>query len=218
MTYIDFAIVIDNMGYLLGGLYFTVLVAASSIILGAVIGLVMCICKMSNRKMLSWPANVHIELWRNIPPLMQIIWVFYVMPIIFGIRLDAFTACVLALGLNSSAYQAEIFRAGIQSVEKGVKEAAISSGLSPFQAMRYVVLPIGMRRMVPPFLNEFVTKIKGSALVSVVGLADLLYRAQVVTTTSFRPIELLTTAAVIYLVLCTGLSYSIRIVERKYVI
>lgn len=218
MAYIDYAVVIDNMGYLLGGLYFTLLVALLSIALGAIIGLVVCLCKLSNSKIVSLPASIYIELWRNVPPLVQIIWVFYVLPIVSPIEFDAFTACIIALGLNSSAYQAEIFRAGIQSVEKGLREAAVSSGLSNFQTMRDVILPIAMRRMVPPFLNEFVTKIKGSALVSVVGLADLLYRAQAVTTTSFRPIELLTTAALIYLVLCTGLSYSIRIIEQKYAI
>jgi His/Glu/Gln/Arg/opine family amino acid ABC transporter permease subunit len=176
----------------------------------------MGLCKLSKRKFFFWPANIYIEFWRNTPPLIQIIWIFYVMPIIFSIRMDAFLSCLIALGLNSSAYQAEIFRAGIQSVEKGLIEAAFSSGLSYFQIMRRIILPIAIRRMTPPFLNEFVTKIKGSSLVSVVGLTDLLYRAQALTTTSFRPIELLTSAAIIYFILCTALSYSIGIVEKKY--
>ena len=127
----------------------------------------------------------------------------------------AITSCIVALGLNAAGYLAEIFRAGIQAVEKGQIEAARALGLSHFHTMAKIVLPQAIRTMLPPFVNQAIALLKNSSLVSVLGVSDLTYRAQVIATNTFRPIEIFTAAAVLYFLLCTTLSYIARFSETK---
>lgn len=133
----------------------------------------------------------------------------------FGIDLNAGVSCGVALAMYGTAYNAEIFRAGIQSIERGQVEAAQSIGLSPFHTFLHIVLPQAFRRMIPPLVNESITLLKFSSLVSVLGVADLTYQAQVLATTTFRPIEIFTFIAIIYFFLCGSLALLARIVERR---
>lgn len=216
MTYtFVWRVVLDHLGYILGGLTLTALVTVAALLIGLLIGLVLGMASLSRRPYLLYPTRSYIEVFRNTPVLVQLIWVYYCLPLLVGVDLDAITSCTLALGLNEGAYMAEIFRAGIQSVQRGEVEAARSLGFSHLQTMRYVILPQATRRMIPPFVNQLVTLIKGSSLVSVLGVADLLYRARVLTTTLFRPIELLTAVAVIYLVICWAISACARRLEVR---
>jgi polar amino acid transport system permease protein len=161
------------------------------------------------------PAAAYVEVFRNTPALVQLIWVYYSLPILTGLNLSAAASCVIALAVNGAAYIAEIFRGGIHSVDPGQVEASRSLGLSYLQTMRKVVLPQAFRRMLPPFVNESVALLKFSSLASVLGVADLTYQAQVVSTTTFRPIEVFTVIALVYLVLCTFLSYCARRLELR---
>jgi polar amino acid transport system permease protein len=152
-------------------------------------------------------ATIYVGILRNTPVLVQLIWVYYCLPIILGVDFGAVTSCIIALTLHGGAYVGEIVRAGIQSVDIGQHEAARSIGMTYPQVMRRIILPQAFRRIVPPLANEGVTLLKYSSLVSTLGVADLTYNAQVAATTTFRPLEIYTFLALEYLVLCLVLSY-----------
>jgi His/Glu/Gln/Arg/opine family amino acid ABC transporter permease subunit len=191
------------------------LVTVAALAVGLVIGLVVALGRMSRRRWLYAPATVYIEVFRNTPALVQLIWVYYCLPILTGINMNAPISCTLALAVNGAAYIAEIIRGGIQGVDRGQVEAARTLGMSYAQTLRKIVLPQAFRRMIPPFVNESVSLLKFSSLVSVLGVADLTYQAQVLSTTTFRPIEIFTFLALVYFVICTIISYCARLLEIR---
>jgi polar amino acid transport system permease protein len=208
-------VVTDNWLFLVSGINATVAVTVASLALGVVLGLPLGMARLSVRRYLSVPSVAYIEVFRNTPALVQLIWIYYCLPILTGINMSAVVSCTVALGLNAAAYIAEIFRAGIQSIDRGQVDAARSLGMSYMQAMRKVVLPQAFRRMIPAFVNETVSLLKYSSLVSVLGVADLTYQAQALSTTTYRPIEVFTFIAFLYFVLCTMLSYFARRLELR---
>ena len=208
MTYkFQFGVVWSNLGFLLSGIQMTLLVTVAALTGSLVLGLIVALGRMSKRRWIQIPAATYIEVFRNTPVLILLMWVYYCLPILTGLDMSAAPSATLALGMNGAAYVAEIIRGGIQSIDKGQIEAARTIGLSYGQTMRKIVLPQAFRRMIPPFVNESVSILKYSSLVSVLGVADLTYQAQVLSTTTFRPIEIFTFIAVVYFGLCTALSY-----------
>lgn len=210
-----FDVVWNNLGFLLSGVQLTLLVTVAALSSGLVVGLVVALARMSHRNWLRAPAVAYIEVFRNTPALIQLMWVYYCLPILTGLEMSAATSATFALAVNGAAYIAEIIRGGIQSIDRGQVEAARTLGMSHVQTMGRIVLPQAFRRMIPPFVNESVSILKFSSLVSVLGVADLTYQAQVLSTTSFRPIEIFTFIAVVYFVLCTTLSYFARRLELR---
>ena len=210
-----FDVVWGNLGFLLSGIQVTLLVTAAALGSGLVVGLFVALARMSKRRWLQIPAIAYIEIFRNTPALIQLMWVYYCLPILTGLEMSAAASATLALAVNGAAYIAEIIRGGIQAVDRGQVEAARTLGMSHVQTMRKIVLPQAFRRMIPPFVNESVSILKFSSLVSVLGVADLTYQAQVLSTTTFRPIEIFTFIAVVYFVLCTALSYFARRLELR---
>lgn len=148
-------IVGQNLGYLLHGIWLTLAVTAVSLAVAIVIGLVIGIMRISSKGVLKRVAGVYVEVFRNTPTLVQLIWVYYCLPVLTGINLSPTSSCIFALSINSAAYVAEIFRAGIQAVPSGQLEAARSIGMSYSKAMRKIILPQAVRQMIPPFVNEF---------------------------------------------------------------
>ena len=216
MDYVfQFNVVWENLGWLLEGVRVTLIVTFGSLSSGLVFGLLLGMVRLSERRWLSRLAQVYVEIFRNTPALVQLIWVYYCLPILTGLDLNAITSCTVALALYGTAYIAEIFRAGIKSVDIGQVEAAQSIGLTYMQSMWSVVLPQAVRRMIPPLVNESITLLKFSSLVSVLGVADLTYQAQVLSTTTFRPIEIFTAIAVIYFLLCGVLAVASQQLERR---
>lgn len=211
----NFDVVWQNVGFLLAGVEVTLAVTLAALSSGLVVGLVIALARMSSRRWLQMPAIAYIEVFRNTPALIQLMWVYYCLPILTGLEMSAVTSSTVALAVNGAAYIAEIIRGGIQSVDRGQVEAARTLGMSHVQTMRRIVLPQAFRRMIPPFVNESVSILKFSSLVSVLGVADLTYQAQVLSTTTFRPIEIFTFIAVIYFLLCTALSYCARRLEIR---
>lgn len=210
-----FNVVWDNWQLLLSGVYWTLGVTLAALSMGMVVGLFVGLGRISKRGIIARPMAAYVEVFRNTPALVQLIWIYYCLPILTGVNLSAAVSCTMALALNGSAYIAEIFRGGIQGVDRGQVEAARSLGLSWGQTMRKIILPQAFRRMIPPFVNESVALLKFSSLVSVLGVADLTYQAQVLSTTTFRPIEIFTSIAIVYFLLCTVLSYCARLLERR---
>src|SRR4030042_3046365 len=162
-TYFNVGIIKEILPYLLKGALFTIIFSASSELIGIIIGMITSIVRVSRIKVLNQLAIIYVDLFRGTPLLIQIIFMYYALPY-FGINIPASIAGIAALSINSGAYVTEIFRAGIESIDKGQMEAARSLGMSYAQAMRYVIIPQTFKRVLPPLTNEFVALIKDSSL------------------------------------------------------
>ena len=158
--------------------------------------------------------RIYVEVFRSIPILVMILWVYYGLPVLLGISLEPFVAGVVALVMCDSAFQAEIFRGGIQSIDRGQGEAADSLGLTYRDKMRYVILPQAVKRILPPLGNQFVYVLKMSSLVSVIGLMELTRRANELTVVEYRPLEIYTILLLEYLALILVASWGVRRLER----
>ena len=213
-NYLDFGIVFQNWNALLQGILITIALAFLAEVVGVALGLLLSLLKISRSKILSWPAQLYIDVFRGTPLLIQIIIIFFTTASV-GVRMNSlFFAGLVALALNSAAYVAEIFRAGIQSIDKGQMEAGRASGLTYGQTMRHIIVPQAFRRTIPPLTNEFVTLVKDTSLVSVIGLAELLRAARVVQSQTFNGSPLIA-AAIIYLAICLPLIYLANALERR---
>ena len=212
--YLDFGQIFQNWDAFLQAVLVTIVLAFLAEVVGITLGLLLSLLKIARSKILSWPAQLYIDVFRGTPLLVQIIIIYYTTPLI-GVRFNSlFFAGLTALALNSAAYVAEIFRAGIQSIDKGQMEAGRASGLNYGQTMRHIIVPQAFRRVIPPLTNEFVTLVKDTSLVSVIGLAELLRAARVVQSQTFNGTPLIG-AALIYLAICLPLIYLANALERR---
>ena len=197
------------------GLLYTLLVSVLALVFGNVIGLIVASVRMSNQKILSGIAYVYIEFFRTTPALVQLIWIFYVVPILFNISLDPITAGVVALSMNAGAFLAEIFRGGIQAVPIGQRDASFVLGLSRVTMFWSIVFPQAVRTMLPATGNVFVSLVKDSSLLSVIAVPELTYQAQQLATSTFRPLEVYTLLAVTYFIVAFPLTRGIGRLEKR---
>ena len=204
-----------NIAFLLDGLLITISISIFSIIFSLIIGFIISLTGISNNKILIIINRVYVELIRSIPLLVLLLWVYYGLPIVFDISLTPFIAGILSLSLSDSAFEAEIFRAGIESIPKGQHEASNSLGLNSIQKMRFIILPQAIRFVLPPICNQFVYIVKMSSLVSIVGLADLTRKANELVVNVYRPLEIYSFLVLEYLVLILVISYFVRLLEKK---
>jgi polar amino acid transport system permease protein len=208
-------VVFDNLPFLLSGLRMTLLISAITLVASVILGMAVALADMSR----FWPLRLLGQLWgeviRNTPILVQLLWMYYVLPIVFGIDLSAFMACIIGLSVYSSAFIAEVYRAGIQAVPKGHREAAQVLGLSPLHTFTRIVLPQALRTILPPLAANFVQLIKYSSLAAVISVGEVTRRAMELSATTFRPLEIFTFVAVVYLLICWPLAQSIRLWERR---
>ncbi|OQA22923.1 MAG: Inner membrane amino-acid ABC transporter permease protein YecS [Actinobacteria bacterium ADurb.Bin346] len=211
--YFSISVIKEVLPYLLKGALFTVVFSAASEIIGIVIGLATSVVRVTRIKVLNQLAIVYVDLFRGTPLLMQIIFVYYALPYI-GINLPATVAGIAALSINSGAYVTEIFRAGIESIDRGQMEAARSLGMSYIKAMRYIIIPQTIKRVLPPLTNEFVALIKDSSLLSVIAISELLRTAKEMMTWKLNPSSL-TAAAILYLVITLPLTRYVSYMEEK---
>ena len=209
-----------NIKFLVGGFYSTILLSIIAAFLSIFIGLVVALPAMSDNKLLKLFNRVYVEFIRSIPLLPMLFWVFYGLPVILksmGIdaNIDAFWGAIITLAISDSAFTAEIYRAGIQSIHKGQREAAQTIGLTSFQTMRYVILPQAIKRILPPLANQFIYIVKMSAFASVIGMQELMRRANEVVVSEYRPLEVYTFLIFEYLILVLIISQAVRWLERK---
>jgi len=212
-TYFSISIIREILPFLLKGALLTVFFSATSEVIGIIIGLATSMIRVTRIKVLNQLAVVYVDLFRGTPLLMQIIFIYYALPYL-GINLPAIVAGIVALSVNSGAYVSEIFRAGIESIDKGQTEAARSLGLSYMQAMRYVIIPQTIKRVLPPLTNEFVALIKDSSLLSVIAIAELMRTAKEMMSWKMNPSSL-TAAAIIYLIITLPLTRYVSYMEKK---
>ncbi|MCS6931296.1 MAG: amino acid ABC transporter permease [Acetobacteraceae bacterium] len=204
-----------NLAFLLSGLWPAVVLSVSAMALSVALGLMVALAGFGRLAPLRLASRAWVELFRSVPILVALLWVYYGLPVVADIRLGIFAAAVLAIALCDSAFEAEIFRAGIQSVERGQMEAAMALGLSPWQAFRFVVFPQALRRVLPPLGNQFVYVVKMSSLASVIGYEELTRRANELNVTLHRPLEIYSVLVLEYLVLVLAISAGVRWMERR---
>ncbi len=183
------------------GILVTLAYTAGSISLGLVIGLLVGLGRLSKSRLVNFPLIGFIEAFRCTPLLVQIVWFYYALPVLLGIQIPAVIAAGLTLSCYTGAFYAEIFRGGIISIERGQWDAARALGLRRWAMMRLVILPQAVKRMMPPFVNQSITQLKNTSLVSTIAVPDLLYNGSMITADTYRPLEVYTVVALIYFAL-----------------
>jgi polar amino acid transport system permease protein len=209
----DFTEVFDNIDLLLRGVWSALALWAVAFAFGLTAGLLLALARITHRRLLDWPATAYVELFRNTPVLVQLVWFYYAFPVLTGIQMPAFAAAALGLSLNTSAYCAEIFRGGLQSVTAGQWEAGRALGMPYGRVLRRIVLPQAVRRMIPAFTNRAIELAKMTAIASVIAVHELMYEARSLSSITFRPMEVFTTVALIYFFMIypgTLLSYALE--------
>ena len=212
----DMNLVVNSFPLLLIGAGVTVQITVLSTAIGFVIGLIVGVARISNLRVLRMLAEVYVEFFRGTPLLVQIFLFYFALPVITGQRIDPFIAAISACGINSGAYVAEIFRAGIQSIDDGQMEAGRSLGMTWLQTMRYIIVPQAFKRVIPPLGNEFIAMLKDSSLVSVIGFEELTRRGQLIIAKTYGSFEIWMSVAVIYLVMTLTISRFVAYLERRY--
>jgi polar amino acid transport system permease protein len=211
----QFGKVVEYLPDLIDGVWRTIWLSVASVSMGLVLGLMLALARYSKRWFLDWPAYAFIEFFRTTPPLVQIVWLYYGLPGVFGVDLGAFGAAAVALGLNIAAFFAEIFRAGILGVDRTQWQAARVLGLGWVDTLRFVILPQAARKVLPPTGSTVIYLIKGTALASAIGTPELLRVGQLVANETFRPVETLTIVAIAYFVLTYPIALAFHYIERR---
>ncbi len=210
----DFDFLFTYLPLLLSGAWITIQLTVASIILGIILGLAFALLRMSSHRLIAAPAIAYIEFFRGTPLLVQIFMIYFGLGRI-GINIPDFASGLLALTLNSAAYNAEIFRAGIQSIPRGQMEAARSLGLSYWQAMSHIIIPQAFRFCLPPLGNEFIALLKDSSLVAIIGISDLMRVGREINGSTLRSIEIFGYVSILYLMMTVPLSQLVGYAERK---
>jgi glutamine transport system permease protein len=211
-----FDLIWEYAPYFLQGTLLTIGLSLAGILIGTVLGLLIGLGKLVSNKLIAFPFICYITFFRGTPLFVQIFLIhFGLVPFFIG-ETNAIAAAILALSLNSAAYIAEIFRAGIQSIEKGQMEAARSLGMNHIQAMRNVILPQAFKRMIPPLGNEFIVLIKESSIAALIAAPEIMYYGRAMQGAYYKAWEPYLTAAVIYLILTLSLSFLLSRLERRF--
>lgn len=204
-----------NLSFLLKGFWATISISTMAMLISLSIGLLVALMGTAKRRWLFVISRIYIEFFRSIPLLVMILWVYYGLPALTGVQFGVFVTGLICLAVSDSAFTSEIFRSGLQSIKKGQGEAARSLGLSPWQTMRLVILPQVIRAVLPALGNQYVYILKMSSLVSIIGFQDLTRRANELTLTEFRPLEIYSFLVLEYLVLILLVSWGVRVMERR---
>ncbi|HBC69598.1 MAG: amino acid ABC transporter permease [Duodenibacillus sp.] len=212
----DLSLILNSLPLLIRGAGVTLEITALAVGLGLVLGLIAALAQLSNFSPLKWLAKIYVDFIRGTPLLVQIFIIYFALPAILGRRIDPFVAAVAACSINSGAYIAEIFRAGIQSIEIGQMRAGLSLGMNWSQTMRYIILPQAFKRIIPPLGNEFIAMLKDSSLVSVIGFEELTRSGQLIIAETYGSLEIWTAVAMLYLLMTLTITQLIALLERRY--
>ncbi|MEI6202792.1 MAG: amino acid ABC transporter permease [Enhydrobacter sp.] len=207
--------VFGSFDFLMSGLQMTLIISAVTLVLAMILGLIIALMDMSRFAPLRWIGISIGEVIRNTPILVQLLWAYYVLPIVFGVRIESFTALVVGLSLYQAAFISEVYRSGIQGVPKGHREAAQVLGLTPIQSFFRIVMPQAIRMTLPPLASNFVQLIKFSSLGAVISVSEITRRGMELSASNFRPLETFTFIAVVYFLICWPLAMAIRWWERR---
>lgn len=215
MSSFDFELIWNSLPLLITGAGVTIEITAISVGIGFILGLIVSICRLSQLKIIKGIAICYVNILRGTPLLVQIFLIYFAIPMIIGQRINPFVAAVAACSINSGAYVSEIFRAGIQAVDKGQMEAGRSLGLSWMQTMWYIILPQAFRKVIPPLGNEFISMTKETSLVSVIGFEELTRKGQLIIAKTYGSFEIWLTVAAIYLIMTLSIAQLVSYLERR---
>ena len=205
----------ESLPVLLQGAKLTLLIAVSGLLLGFLAGSLIGLAKTARKTFLCKPAGGYIAVVRGTPLMVQVLFLYFGLPVLLGMSIPPLTAGIIAIAVNSAAYIAEVVRGAIESIDKGQVEAARSMGLTRCQALLYVVWPQAFRRMIPPLGNQFIISIKDTSLLVVIGVGELTRQGQVIASVNFRAFEVWLTVALIYLAMTLSLSKILEMAERR---
>ncbi len=211
----DFKDVIPQMPFILEGLKVTLSIVVVSLFLGFILGILLTLCKISVFKPLIWLADFYTSIFRGTPLVLQLLIIYFGLPQLLGFQIDQYWAAVAAFSLNSAAYVSEIIRAGINAIDKGQKEAAVALGIPYAKMMKDLLLPQAFKNISPALVNEMITLTKESAIVTVIGLGDVMRRAYQAGAVTYNYLEPLIFAGLIYYVIVLILTFVGKSVERK---
>lgn len=204
-----------NLAFLLSGIPWTIALTICCVIISNAVGFLVSLLGLARGRWLRHIYRVYVEVFRSIPPLVSIFWVYYGLPIMIDVTLSPYPAGMLALSVYGSAFMAEIFRGGVQSIARGQFEASHALGLTYLDTMRFVIFPQALRRSLPAIGNQLVIMLKMTSLVSVIGVSEVLRRGNELAVTEYRPLEIYTFVAIQYLLLVLIVSAGVRRLERK---
>ena len=210
----DFAIVFRDFDLLILGLVNTLKVTGLALLFGVPLGLFLALLRLFGSWPIKVPVGFLIEFLRSTPPIAQLFWFFFAMPILIGVEIDPFGASVLTFSLQSSAFFAEVFRGGIISIDRGQWEAAKAIGMDRNSSIKRIILPQAVKRMIPAFLERAIELMKTTTLVSTISYADLLYQANSIARSTYRSLEVFSIAAGLYFVVIFACSIGVRNIER----
>lgn len=212
----DWSLIWDNISILLQGAVITIQITVMAVGCGFFIGMIAALANLSRFKIVRLLVKCYVELFRGTPLLVQIFMIYFALPMVIGQSINPYVAAVTACSINSGAYVSEIFRAGIQSIDKGQMEAGRSLGLTWAQTMRYIVMPQAFKAIIPPLGNEFIAMMKDTSLVSVIGFEELTRRGQLIIARTYGSFEIWTAVAIIYLIMTLSISQLVAFLERRY--
>lgn len=211
----DWSAISPSLPLLLQGLVLTVEISVVVIIIATVLGFPLAVARMSKHEIIRWPAQAYIEVFRCTPLLVQLLWVFYALPAVLGITIPAVPSVCIALTANLTAFMAEIYRAGMQSIPVEQVEAAQMLRLSRFQILRHIVVPQAFRQQIPTILSLDISLFKDTSLVSALGVAELTFQSNILSSQTYRPLEVFTTTALIYFIIAFPLTLVTSAIESK---
>jgi polar amino acid transport system permease protein len=212
----DFNVVWEYRIVFVWGAWVTAKLTGLAFVIGLVIGFALALLRISESRWQRAPATFYVEVFRSTPALVQLVWIYYALPLVTGLQLDSFTSVGVGLGLHTAAYYCEVIRAGILAVDRGQTDAAKAVGMRRSQAMRRIVLPQAVRFMVPPFMNETANLIKLTTLGSVLAVHELLHAGNNLITNTYRPLEVYTAIAVVFAVTIYPVIWASRQLERYW--
>lgn len=211
----DFSVIANSMPALMRGARTTLYITVIGLIGGVIAGLIFGLMRAYGGKLLNGIALVYIELMRGTPIIVQVMFIYFALPVLLGIRIDAMTAAITAITINAGAYIAEIVRGAFLSVPKGLSEAGLALGVPQWRVLTFVVGPVAFRRLIPPLGNQFIVSLKDTSLFIVIGVGELTRQGQEIMASNFRAVEIWSAVAVIYLIMIGIMTLGLRIIETR---
>ena len=211
----DFKVILDNMDEFVLAIRMTLTVSAVALLVALVLGLIVALMRISKSPLLTVPAQAYINFFRGAPLYVLIFWVYYGVATAIGVNFQPFTAGVIALSTQYGAFLAEVFRSGIEAIDRGQREAALAVGITTPQAYRYIILPQAIRIILPSLGNMWISIVKDSSLLSVIGVMEIMRTAYFNSNDYFRPFEFYSVAALLYIALTFVFFYGNQLLERR---
>ncbi|MCE8026542.1 MULTISPECIES: glutamine ABC transporter permease GlnP [Halomonadaceae] len=211
----DWSVIVTFMPQLLKGAQMTIFITVVGLCGGMAVGAIAGLMRAYGNWLLNYTAMVYIEVIRGTPIVVQVMFLYFALPVLASIRIDPLTAAMIAIVINAGAYIAEIVRGSLQSISRGLAEAGLALGLPRWKVLLYIVGPLAFRRLIPPLGNQFIISLKDTSLFIVIGVGELTRTGQEIMAANFRAVEIWSAIAIMYLIMTGSLTLMLRFIERR---